>query len=60
VNIVLIADGIRILVGVIIIDLTCANVVLRAAFYRGVAMMIVAHAKVVHIMTDTLRMISSF
>ncbi len=56
----LIVDGIRILVGVIIIDLICANIVLQAAFYRGVAMMIVAHAKVVHIMTDTLKMISSF
>jgi hypothetical protein len=59
-NIVLIADGIHILVDVVIIDPICANVVLRAAFSSGVAMMIVVDAKVVHIMTDTLKVISSF
>ncbi len=56
----LIANGIHILVDVVIIDSICANVVLRTVFSRGMAMMIVAHAKVVHIMTDTLKMISSF
>jgi len=57
---VLIANGIHILVDVVIIDSICVNVVLQTAFSQGMAMMIVAHAKVVHIMTDTLRMISSF
>ncbi len=43
----LIVDDIRILIDVVIIDLTCASLVLHVVFSQGVAMMIVAQAKVV-------------
>jgi hypothetical protein len=45
VDIVLLVDGIRTLVDVIIVDPTQANLVSWAALFRGVAAIVVAHVK---------------